>query len=279
MSSDYIKNINLDKENNKIMADIADMRACPISFDNEELYRNKKTFEEKYCGLIYDIIVGNLHFYNQSNKLARLGFGEKTATELKNYYDDCRVLGTVGVYNKYKTKIKQILDEGIDGRKLEVIPSEVELHYQMETLPNKSFQEVSKIFYSLEAITENNKLSIEDKKKCYNELLSNMLSEEDRKKPIFIQYNKDDPNIIVSVYPIIKKNNSKDDVFLTYYFNIKNIKTNFEKIYDNIGMMLSYILDDELRTKQVLHGMEQHFIADEKKEKDRNIEEENCETL
>lgn len=31
-------------------------------------------------------------------------------------------------------------------------------------------------------------------------------------------------------------------------------------------MMISYILDDEIRTKRVLHCMEQDFIEDEKKE-------------
>lgn len=51
---------------------------------------------------------------------------------------------------------------------------------------------------------------------------------------------------------------------MAYYFEIKNIKTNYEKTYDNIGMMISYILDDELRTKQILQGMEQKFIEDEK---------------
>ena len=61
---------------------------------------------------------------------------------------------------------------------------------------------------------------------------------------------------------------------MSYYFDIKNIKTNFEKIYDDIGMMISYILDDELRTQQVLHGMEQQFIKDEKLEMSKKQEEE-----
>lgn len=278
MSSDYIKNLILDKENNIINADIADMNTYPINFEHEELYKRKKTYEEKYCSLIYDIIVGNLHFYNKSNKLARLGFGESTAVELKNYYEDCRVLGIVGVYDKYEDKINQILNKGIEGRKLEIIPSEVELHYKMETLPNKTFKDISKLFYSLEQITENRNLSIEEKKKLYEQLLSKELNEDDRKRPLFIQYNKENPDIIVSVYPKIQKNTYRDDVYLTYYFDIKNIKTNFEKIYDNIGMMISYLLDDELRTKNIMQGMEQTFIEDEKKMKDKYMEE-NCESI
>ncbi|WP_304683090.1 hypothetical protein [uncultured Clostridium sp.] len=279
MGSDYIKNLRIDIKNNMMTADIADMKSYPITFDNVELYKKKESFEEKYSALIFDIVSGMLHFTNSSHKLAKLGFGEKTAVELKNYYDDYRVLGSIGVYKKYENKINQILNNGIEGRKLEIIPSEVELHYKMETLPNRSFKDISKLFYSLESITENNSLSIREKKHLYEEMINKELSEEDRKKPLFIQYNKDNPDIIVSVYPIIKKNTYKDDVFLTYYFDIKNLKTNYEKIYDDIGMMISYILDDELMTKQVLHGMEQQFIEDERKEKNKYIEEENCELL
>ena len=38
-------------------------------------------------------------------------------------------------------------------------------------------------------------------------------------------------------------------------------------------MMISYLLDDEIRTKQVLHEMEQQFIEDEKAEIDKLQEE------
>lgn len=38
-------------------------------------------------------------------------------------------------------------------------------------------------------------------------------------------------------------------------------------------MMISYLLDDEIRTKQALHGMEQQFIEDEKTEIDKLQEE------
>lgn len=276
MASDYIKNIRLDEKNNKIIADIADGNISPLIFlEQRELYSHLNSYEEKYGTFINDLVSGIVRCSNESHKLARL----ETSKALMNYNDDYRVLGAVGVYRKYKDVINKILYDNLQNDEQNIIPSEVELHYKMETLPNKSFKDVSKIFYSLESITENDNLSKEDKKEAYNELLNNTLNEEDRKKPIFIQYNKDDPNIIVSVYPTLKKYSSKDDVFLSYYFDIKDIKTNFEKIYDNIGMMLSYILDDELRTKQVLHGMEQQFIVDERKEKNRNIEEENCEML
>ena len=276
MASDYIKNIRLDEKNNKIIADIADGNISPLTFlEQRELYSHLNSYEEKYGTFINDLVSGIVRCNNESHKFSRL----ETSKALRNYNDDYRVLGAVGVYRKYKDVINKILYDNLQNDEQSIIPSEVELHYKMETLPNKSFKDVRKIFYSLESITENDNLSKEDKKEVYNELLNNVLNEEDRKKPIFIQYNKDDPNIIVSVYPTLKKYSSKDDVFLTYYFDIKNIKTNFEKIYDNIGMMISYILDDELRTKQILHGMEQQFIVDERKEKDQYIEEENCQLL
>ena len=276
MASDYIKNIRLDEKNNKIIADIADGNISPLTFlEQRELYSHLNSYEEKYGTFINDLVSGIVRCNNESHKFSRL----ETSKALRNYNDDYRVLGAVGVYRKYKDVINKILYDNLQNDEQSIIPSEVELHYKMETLPNKSFKDVSKIFYSLESITENDNLSKEDKKEAYNELLNNILNEEDRKKPIFIQYNKDDPNIIVSVYPTLKKYSSKDDVFLSYYFDIKDIKTNFEKIYDNIGMMLSYILDDELRTKQILHGMEQQFIVDERKEKDQYIEEENCQSL
>ena len=276
MASDYIKNIRLDEKNNRIIADIADGNISPLTFlEQRELYSHLNSYEEKYGTFINDLVSGIVRCNNESHKFSRL----ETSKALRNYNDDYRVLGAVGVYRKYKDVINKILYDNLKNDEQSIIPSEVELHYKMETLPNKSFKDVRKIFYSLESITENDNLSKEDKKEVYNELLNNVLNEEDRKKPIFIQYNKDDPNIIVSVYPTLKKYSSKDDVFLTYYFDIKNIKTNFEKIYDNIGMMISYILDDELRTKQILHGMEQQFIVDERKEKDQYIEEENCQSL
>lgn len=83
---------------------------------------------------------------NESNKLAKL----ETSKALKNYYDDYRVLGSKEVYRKYKDVIYQILYKGLENDKQEVIPSELELHYTMETLSNKSFKEVSNIFKSLE---------------------------------------------------------------------------------------------------------------------------------
>ena len=270
MASDYIKNIILDEKNNKIIADIADGNVYPLTFmKQKELYSHYKSYEEKYGAFICGLVSGTLRCANESNKLAKL----ETSKALKNYYDDYRVLGSKEVYRKYKDLIYQILYKGLENDKQEVIPSELELHYTMETLSNKSFKEVSNIFKSLEKITENSEFSVDEKKAIYTELLNKLLDQSERNKAIFTLYRNENPNIIVSVYPSLEDNTYKDDVFLSYYFDIKNIETNYEKIYAHNGMMISYLLDDETRTKQALQGMEQQFIEDEKTEIDKLQEE------
>lgn len=270
MASDYIKNIILDEKNNKIIADIADGNVYPLTFmKQKELYSHYKSYEEKYGAFICGLVSGTLRCANESNKLAKL----ETSKALKNYYDDYRVLGSKEVYRKYKDVIYQILYKGLENDKQEVIPSELELHYTMETLSNKSFKEVSNIFKSLEKITENSEFSVDEKKATYTELLNKLLDQSERNKDIFTLYRNENPNIIVSVYPSLEDNTYKDDVFLSYYFDIKNIETNYEKIYAHNGMMISYLLDDETRTKQALQGMEQQFIEDEKTEIDKLQEE------
>lgn len=270
MASDYIKNIILDEKNNKIIADIADGNVYPLTFmKQKELYSHYKSYEEKYGAFICGLVSGTLRCANESNKLAKL----ETSKALKNYYDDYRVLGSKEVYRKYKDVIYQILYKGLENDKQEVIPSELELHYTMEKLSNKSFKEVSNIFKSLEKITENSEFSVDEKKATYTELLNKLLDQSERNKAIFTLYRNENPNIIVSVYPSLEDNTYKDDVFLSYYFDIKNIETNYEKIYAHNGMMISYLLDDETRTKQALQGMEQQFIEDEKTEIDKLQEE------
>lgn len=270
MASDYIKNIILDEKNNKIIADIADGNVYPLTFmKQKELYSHYKSYEEKYGAFICGLVSGTLRCANESNKLAKL----ETSKALKNYYDDYRVLGSKEVYRKYKDVIYQILYKGLENDKQEVIPSELELHYTMETLSNKSFKEVSNIFKSLEKITENSEFSVDEKKATYTELLNKLLDQSERNKAIFTLYRNENPNIIVSVYPSLEDNTYKDDVFLSYYFDIKNIETNYEKLYAHNGMMISYLLDDETRTKQALQGMEQQFIEDEKTEIDKLQEE------
>lgn len=263
MASDYIKNIILDEKNNRIIADIADGNIYPLTFKQQkELYSNFDSYEEKYGSFIWGLVSGTLRCANESNKLAKL----ETSKALKNYYDDYRVLGAKEVYRKYKDVIYQILYEGLENDKQEIIPSELDLHYKMKILSNKTFNEVCYIFQILEKITEKQGLSKSDKQAKYTEQLKQLLDENERNRPMFTLYRNKNPNILVSVYPSLEKNTYKDDIFLSYYFNVKNIETNYEKIYAHNGMMISYLLYDEKMTKQVLHEIEQKFIEDEQKE-------------
>lgn len=263
MASDYIKNIILDEKNNRIIADIADGNIYPLTFKQQkELYSNFDSYEEKYGSFIWGLVSGTLRCANESNKLAKL----ETSKALKNYYDDYRVLGAKEVYRKYKDVIYQILYEGLENDKQEIIPSELDLHYKMKILSNKTFNEVCNIFQILEKITEDQGLSKSDKQAKYTEQLNQLLDENERNRPMFTLYRNKNPNILVSVYPSLEKNTYKDDIFLSYYFNVKNIETNYEKIYAHNGMMISYLLYDEKMTKQVLHEIEQKFIEDEQKE-------------
>ena len=221
--------------------------------------------DEKSNKIIADIADGNVYpltFMEQKELYSHY----KSYEEKYGAFICGLVSGTLRCANE-SNKLAKLED------KQEVIPSELELHYTMETLPNKSFNDVSKIFYSLETITENKDLTVEEKKSNYSKLLNKLLDEKDRKKPIFTLFRNENPNIIVSVYPSLEANTYKDDVFLSYYFDIKNIETNYEKIYAHNGMMISYLLDDETRTKQALQGMEQQFIEDEKTEIDKLQEE------
>lgn len=51
-----------------------------------------------------------------------------------------------------------------------------------------------------------------------------MLDQSERNKAIFTLYRNENPNVIVSVYPSLEANTYKDDVFLSYYFDIKIFK-------------------------------------------------------
>ena len=59
MGCDYIRNLKVDKENNKILCDIADGNISPLTYYNCEIFKHKKTFEEKYAGLVYELISRN----------------------------------------------------------------------------------------------------------------------------------------------------------------------------------------------------------------------------
>lgn len=114
MSYYILKNLKLDKKNNKMSAEVAD--SCwrdnndKFIFDKtEDIYPSIKTWEEKYAHLIWSIIRGGVRIEGNS-KLKRLE-GLDGQGGLGNCYDECNKLNDVELYNKYKDVIDGILKE------------------------------------------------------------------------------------------------------------------------------------------------------------------------
>ena len=201
MGADYIKDLIVDEKNNKITCKMADCKDRQRIFRNFEYTSKNNLFEEKYSELLWDIFSCSVHFYDQKHKLSTLIY----AKELKNYYTDCAIIGKLNTYKKYKSKIEQILSDKNQNKNEEIIPSELELNYKLQCGFGKKYEEISKIFHRIENITENEILSIEQKQEMYKNILIKEFGESNLSKPIFIFCKKDNPNIIVSAYPILKK--------------------------------------------------------------------------
>lgn len=269
MASDYIKNIKLDEKNNKIIVDIADGNVIPLTFrEQREIYSDRKSYKEKYATLVSDLISGAVRCYYENNRLGRL----ECAKSLVNYNTDFVILGPERTYEKYEQAINQVLDENPENDKQEEIPSELDLRYKLETPPKKSFRDIYVTFGLIEQIIDNDKYSIKDRKEMYEELVETALGKS-KDGPIFALYNTVNPEIVVTIYPKINRVSNKEDIYLSYYYDIKNLKSNFEKIYESNGMMISYILFDEKRTKMGMYEMEQRFIEDERKQIEKDEDE------
>lgn len=59
MGVDYIKNLKVEKEKNRIICDIADGNVSPLTYYHNELYKHISNFEEKYAYLVRSIISRN----------------------------------------------------------------------------------------------------------------------------------------------------------------------------------------------------------------------------
>lgn len=132
----HIKNINLDKENNKITAEFADNNISPLTYYKSEI--KGKDFHEKYSNLIYDIILGNYHPSGNSKYYSLCNAWSKSA--LENFSGDCKILGVERAFEKYKKVIKAI----IENKKPEIIKSEIELHYNLDYGENKNYENLSR---------------------------------------------------------------------------------------------------------------------------------------
>lgn len=121
MSYYHIKNVNIDRKNNKISADLADSNLYPISYYRVDNLFDKETFEENYAAFIYNVVSGNFH-PQRNNKYYKIMMNHW----LKNYYDDEKDIGVLETYHKYKDVVKGLLTN--NSSKLVLLQSERELN-------------------------------------------------------------------------------------------------------------------------------------------------------
>lgn len=124
MSYYNIKNIKVDKKNNKVSADLADSSLEPLSYFHEDNLYNCSSFEETNANFMYDIITGNFHPLGNS-KYYKIMMNKY----LKNYYDDDKDIGRLNTYNKYKNVIDNILNDNVE--KCIKLESERTLHPEL----------------------------------------------------------------------------------------------------------------------------------------------------
>lgn len=118
MSYYKIKNLKIDKKNNKISCDIAD--SSIRSWDNkfvfdhcDDIYDNLKTIGDKICTLYYNIIEGNIHI--DSGKYKDLVCTFITFNDFIKEYRDIRCKEDIkenelyNLYLKYENDFKDYL--------------------------------------------------------------------------------------------------------------------------------------------------------------------------
>lgn len=168
-------------------------------------------------------------------------------------------MGELATYNKYKEKIEQIITKGTNNRKLKIIPSVYEERFILEVFPDNDLKRVCNVLNSLERLFETRKdLTKEDK----TQIFKNILKENNmNNKPIFILKDKENKDLIVSFYPMLK-NTGKNDVFLSYCNIVRN--QNYQIKYDDNSMMIGYLTNPgfEDRIKQYMYEVGQEFQKD-----------------
>lgn len=120
----HLKNIKIDKKNNKISGDLADSNWTPIEYRHYDDFCLGDTFEEKYANFIYNVVCGNYHPVTSSkyDRIMMNGY-------LHNYYQDAHDIGEVATYKKYEDVINGILKR--DVSKCIRLESERTLHPEL----------------------------------------------------------------------------------------------------------------------------------------------------
>lgn len=151
-------------------------------------------------------------------------------------------------------------------------PSEFEKNYDLKVVTDESFNTFSKKVKDLElyiSSLSNKNVNKETIEKTFNEGVINILDNPlPGKKAIFTFGRKTEegyPNILTIVYPDLKevtRTSGDKEYYVGYTFKCMDVEKGLEKDYDGRGMMISYILDDKERTKEIMFNVEKDFEED-----------------
>ena len=247
----HIKNINIDKENEKITAEFADSNTSPTIYWKSEI--NGKTFHEKYSYLMYDIITGNYH-PNSSSKYYSL-CNAWVAPPLRNFTGDCSILGIEKAYDKYKN----VIDALIKNKEPEIIKSEIELHYEINYGVNKDYKNLSQNVRDasnfMQGIRNNKNLSHKDRLLIFKEFTEKI----GLAIPLVTMIGMEH-----STKTYLNFNITNDDC-LSYKITVENTETGEIRTYKSESMNITWITDyEENEMAYKMQNYEKKFIVYEK---------------
>lgn len=247
----HLKNLNVDKKNGNITGEFADSNIFPEIYCKSEI--KGKTFHEKYSNLIYDIIAGNYH-PTRSSKYYVL-CNAWTEAPLKNFTNDCSILGVERAYDKYR----KVINDLINHRKPEVIKSEIDLHYEIDYGENKNYENLSQkvrdISNFMQDIRNNKKISHIDRLVMLKEF----------QEKIGISF----PLVTIkgiehSTKMYLNFNITSDD-YTSYRITVENTETGDFKSYENKNMNITWITDCcESEMAYKMQNYEKKFLVYEK---------------
>ena len=247
----HLKNLDINKKDGTITGEFADSNVYPKRYFKSEIKGN--SFHEKYSYLMYDIISGNYHPNSSSKYYVLCNSWNEPA--LKNFINDCNILGIERAYDKYRNVIEDILQK----REPEILKSEIELHYRLEYENNKNYDtlnnKVNALYNFMEGIRNNPNLSFMNKLELYQ----NFVKTNNISFPL-VTLKGYDHFTKMYLYPNVTKSG-----FLSYTIKVENMETGLLKTFESEHMGIGYITsygESEMAFK--MQSYEQKFIVFQK---------------
>lgn len=250
----HLKNLDINKKEGTITGEFADSNVFPITYFKSEI--KGKSFHEKYSYLIYDIITGNYHPSSSSKYYVLCNSWCEPA--LKNFTNDCSILGIEKTYDKYKNVIEDMLHK----KEPEILKSEIELHYNIEYGKNTDYNTLNNKINCLDEfmkkIKNNSNLSYIDRLELYQEFI--------KTNNIFF------PLVTITGYENLTKMylypNVTKSGFLSYKIRVENMETGELKSFESNNMGIGWITsygESEMAFK--IQSYESRFIVFQKIDK------------